>query len=223
MTAPLVFLDIETTGLSLDADIWEFAGIRRDPDGTEIELHLFIEHDEDKCRHLPESFRADHLARFPGHHQEERKRRAAHRIFDFLCSDGEPVHVVGAVPNFDTERISRLLRAEIGPHVRDPWHYHLIDVENLAVGYLAAMPPRLLAGASDAPLAAELGRAVLSGQPLLVGALSAPERPALAPPWVSDDLSRAIGVEPPTTERHTAMGDARWARDIYDQVMGTNR
>lgn len=194
MTAPLVFLDIETTGLSLDADIWEFAGIRRDPDGTEIELHLFIEHDEDKCRHLPESFRADHLARFPGHHQEERKRRAAHRIFDFLCSDGEPVHVVGAVPNFDTERISRLLRAEIGPHVRDPWHYHLIDVESLAVGYLAA-------------------NARFTGDPV--------DTPA--PPWNSDELSRAIGVEPPTTERHTAMGDARWARDIYDQVMGTNR
>lgn len=32
-------------------------------------------------------------------------------------------------------------------------------------------------------------------------------------------MTAPIGVEPPTTERHTA----RWARDIYDRVMGTNR
>jgi hypothetical protein len=218
MTAPLVFLDTETTGLMFDAEIWEFAGIRRDPDGTETELHLFIEHDEDKCRDLPESFLTDHLARFPGHSQAESKRGAAHRIFDFLCSDGEPVHVVGAVPNFDTDRISRLLRAEIGAHVRDPWHYHLIDVENLAVGYLAAMPPRLIPGASDAPALPDLTqRVVCISEPATI------EHRTIHPPWDSDELSRAIGVEPPTTERHTAKGDARWARDIYDRVMGTNR
>jgi hypothetical protein len=44
-------------------------------------------------------------------------------------------HVVGAVPSFDTERLAKLMRrAGITPS----WHYHLIDVENLAVGWLAA-------------------------------------------------------------------------------------
>ncbi|MEU0332193.1 hypothetical protein [Streptomyces sp. NPDC006193] len=36
-------------------------------------------------------------------------------------------------------------------------------------------------------------------------------------PWSSYALSRAVGVEPPTEEAaHTALGDARWARDVYD-------
>jgi len=193
VTAPLVFLDTETTGLSLDDDIWEFAGIRRDPDGGEDVLHLFIDHDWKKCRELPASFRADHLARFPGHDQSESRNKAAHRIFDFLYPtiDGERVHVVGAVPNFDTERLSRLIRSEIGAHTRDPWHHHLIDVENLAVGWLAA-------------IAHDQGDA--TAIPVL--------------PWDSDDLSRAVGVEPPTDERHTAMGDARWAMAVYDRVIG---
>ncbi|MFM9602713.1 3'-5' exonuclease [Streptomyces turgidiscabies] len=36
-------------------------------------------------------------------------------------------------------------------------------------------------------------------------------------PWSSYALSRAVGVEPPSKEAaHTALGDARWARDVYD-------
>ena len=81
-----------------------------------------------------------------------------------------------------TERLTLLLER----HDRTwPAHYHLIDVENLAVGYLA-------------------------GDDHLV----------VAPPWDSDMVSRLVDVEPTTTERHTAMGDARWARAIYDRVMG---
>ncbi|MFF9312183.1 hypothetical protein ACF1BS_14855 [Streptomyces sp. NPDC014748] len=39
-------------------------------------------------------------------------------------------------------------------------------------------------------------------------------------PWSSHILSRAVGVEPPSAEvAHTALGDARWARDVYDAVM----
>lgn len=183
MSAPLVFLDTETTGLALTDDIWEFAGIRREPDGTETTLHLFIEHDEVKCRSLPEAFLADHAARFPNHCGQASRFSASGRIRAFLAADegGERVHVVGTVPNFDTERLALLIGAT-------PWHYHLIDVENLAVGYLA-------------------GRS----EPL----------PDL--PWSSDDLSRAVGVEPPTYLRHTAMGDAEWARDLYDAITGGAR
>lgn len=40
-------------------------------------------------------------------------------------------------------------------------------------------------------------------------------------PWASYDLSRAVGVEPPAKGvAHTALGDARWARDVFDAVMG---
>jgi Exonuclease len=176
----LVFMDTETTGLALTDDIWEFAGIRREEDGSEKSLHLFIEHDVTKCHNLPPAFRADHGARWD-QSKAVRPGVAAHDIGDFMAG----AHIVGAVPNFDTERIALLLR-RLG--YKPGWHYHLIDVENLAVGYLYAT----YKGTSP--------------------------RPTLALPWDSDKLSRQIGVEPPTDARHTAMGDALWAMAIYDRV-----
>jgi DNA polymerase III alpha subunit (gram-positive type) len=126
----LVFMDTETTGLSLTDDIWEFAGIRREEDGTEKTLHLFIRHNMFKCKRLPDSFKADHLARYV-HMDAVLPRTAAAQIREFM---GDKAHIVGAVPNFDTERIALLLSDF---DMRPDWHYHLIDVENLAVGFLA--------------------------------------------------------------------------------------
>jgi hypothetical protein len=189
----LVFLDTETTGLSLYDDIWEFAAIRRDPDGTETELHLFLEHDVIKCKRLPESFRADHERRFPATHHGGwhpdvvRKFDAADIITDFL--NGRP-HIVGAVPNFDTERIARLCEGQFHDW-KAPWHYHLIDVENLAVGYLRGQVNGEAEGGTF----------------------------EYAPPWDSDVIATALGVTISDDERHTAMGDVRWAMRIYDAVM----
>ncbi len=45
-------------------------------------------------------------------------------------------------------------------------------------------------------------------------------RLGMPPPWDSEELSKAVGVDPGKFDRHTALGDARWARDIYDAVMG---
>jgi hypothetical protein len=42
----------------------------------------------------------------------------------------------------------------------------------------------------------------------------------LPPPWRSDELSEAIGVPVPE-DRHGALPDARWARDMYDAVLDT--
>lgn len=194
----LVFMDTETTGLSLDDDIWEFAAIRREEDGTETSLHLFIEHDEDKCSRLPEPFRRDHFDRFPYRPSGDVvSRRAACQAIKDLFGDDRP-HVVGAVPNFDTERIARMVRAEWPRWDRSEfWHYHLIDVETLAVGWLYG---RHFAAPSTA-------------------ALRVPD-PVLVLPWDSDRLSGQVGVTPPTTERHTAMGDVRWAMALYDAITG---
>lgn len=42
----------------------------------------------------------------------------------------------------------------------------------------------------------------------------------VTPPWSSRELSRAVGVEPPGPDAaHTALGDARWMRDLHDAVM----
>lgn len=176
MNAPILFLDTETTGLSLDDDIWEIGAIRREPDGSQTEHHWFVEHDRRKCVLLPESFLEDHASRYRAGVRQE----VAAAALAALTADRP--HIVGSVPNFDTERIALLLR-RFG--YEPGWHYHLIDVENLAVGYIAGM------------------RAV-----------------PLSPPWESDDLSLACGVEPPGTERHTALGDARWAMRLYDAIIG---
>jgi len=186
----LVFMDTETTGLSLADDIWEFAGIRREEDGSQTDLHLFIAHDGARCAALPQSFRDDHMARWDSI-KAVTPRDAAERIAKFM---GGRAHIVGAVPNFDTERLALLLgRWEQKPD----WHYHLIDVENLAVGWIQGIGQQAV---NDGVIDSIDGR--------------------LAPPWNSDDLSRACGIDPPTDARHTAMGDALWAMAIYDRVMG---
>lgn len=178
----LIFLDTETTGLGMDADIWEFAAIRRRAaDGTYEQLHLFIDHDYRKCVTLPKLFLADHLNRWNAA-TSVTQDEARQAIGLFLAREpGQPrPHIVGAVPDFDAYRIAAQF---IAPDLPE-WHHHLIDVENLAVGYLAA-----------------------KGTPML-------------PPWDSNDLSRAVGVDPDLFERHTAMGDVLWAQAIYDRVMG---
>jgi hypothetical protein len=57
---------------------------------------------------------------------------------------------------------------------------------------------------------------------LAAGALCSPGangmRHALDLPWDSNAISELIGVEP-AEDRHTALGDARWARDIYFAVV----
>lgn len=94
-------------------------------------------------------------------------------------------HLAGAVISFDEERLRRLLHS-LG--VLHRWHYHLIDVEALAAGYLASM-----------------AHGLDNLDPLQL-------------PWDSDALSAALGVTVSDEDRHTALGDARWARAIYDAV-----
>lgn len=105
-------------------------------------------------------------------------------------------HIVGAVPDFDTRHLTSLYR-RFG--LEPPrWHYHLIDVETMAVGWLH--------GRYDRDLTDDYGN---------------PAWVDIDLPWKSDDLSRWCGVEPPTEdERHTALGDARWVARWYRALTG---
>lgn len=104
------------------------------------------------------------------------------------------LHLAGAVVSFDEERLRRLLWSQGQTH---GWHYHVVDVEALAAGYLAH------------------NAAMHSGDPS-GAAFAAVARP----PWDSNKLSDALGIDPNDYDRHTALGDCEWAKAIYDAVMG---
>jgi hypothetical protein len=177
----LAFVDTETTGLHPDYhQIWEVALLLEDQ-GTTTE-HVW---------QLPVDLgRADPMALGIGRFHERRTVAEAlsapstfAREFSHLTAGA---HLVGAVISFDEERLRRLLRRE---HQCPMWHYHLIDVEALAAGWIAAT------NGTHGTLAGRL-------------------------PWKSDYLSQVVGVNPDDFDRHSALGDARWARAIYQAVMG---
>jgi DNA polymerase III epsilon subunit-like protein len=213
----LCFIDTETTGLDPDLhEIWEVALIEREPNGSEVE----------RLWQLPVDLgRADAMALKIGRWYERRwpgadSRRAYDPGADAVAVSGfsnvderfvvspeglrdwaalfaevtDGAHLVGAVISFDEERLRRLMRR----HGACPtWHYHIIDVEALAAGWLAA------------------GHDWDEGPP-------SPFGDKARPPWDSSELSAAVGVDPEKFDRHTAMGDAQWARAIYDAVMGVD-
>jgi oligoribonuclease (3'-5' exoribonuclease) len=203
MSAPLAFCDVETTGLDPDQhEIWEVALILRDSEGIEVERTWQLPVDLGKAdpmalkigrfheRYKPPS--ATYDVPWKHHYPDDYLRDFAHEFANLTVG----AHLVGAVISFDEERLRRLLRRW---GTCPMWHYHLVDVENLASGFIRGR---------------DGGRA-------RAGSLDAEERVAVAAlPWDSEALSRGIGVDPEDFDRHTALGDARWARAIYDRVMG---
>ena len=212
----VVFLDTETTGLDPDRhSIWEVALIIPDPGGgtpdehvwqfpvVEIEADPFAldigrwwdrrwprgrEHDEYSQVDAIDALYNAHKPKGRDSADSDRGRAIAPNRqwcehFRHLTTGA---HLVGAVVSFDEERLRRLLRAN---GVVPRWHYHLVDVEALAAGYLA-------------------GSSVIDWSEISV------------PPWESHELSTAIGVDPDLFDRHTALGDARWAKAIYEAVIG---
>lgn len=208
MTAPIVFLDTETDGLHPGRKAWEIAMIRRDGDREE-RIEFFLDIDLATAdlyglkvgkfydRHpLGKQLSGWHLNDAPTSLVWE---NADWRARGVLTRDEAAMrvarwthgaHIVGLVPHFDTEVLAGLLRdAGFTP----AWHYHLIDVGSMMLGHLSG-------GSPAATRSAEVSEAI-------------------ALPWKSENLSRVIGIEPPTEERrHTAMGDAEWAREIFDRV-----
>lgn len=191
MTAPLVFIDTETTSLRPDRLVWEVAMIRRDFDPIgQSETHLFVD--------SLDLSNADAMSlRIGGYYDRHpdlgwpRPDGAGDDMEAEIARIVEKVtrgaHLVAANPYFDAECLANMLRR----HGYLPaWHYHLVNVSDMALGWLNAK--------------AEVDGAA---------------RPV--PPYKSDALAVACGVEPPTEEeRHTAMGDARWVMRWYDAMTG---
>lgn len=208
--APVAFVDCETTGLDPDRhEIWEVGLIL--PDGSEHEWQLPVD-----------LSRADPIGLAKGRFHERRwqqDRIGVSQLVNGRWHSTPPnfansfvrltrgLHLCGAVVSFDADRLWRLLRASGECPM---WHYHLIDVEALAAGFIAGSRAAL------AHITPSTGEAYWAG----TRTLAAAEGPDAQPPWNSNDLSRAVGVNPDDFDRHTALGDARWAAAIYKAVMG---
>jgi len=177
----LVFLDTETSGLDVRLhEVWEVGAIVRCEDeetqSVDQEYHWFLPINLDKADLI-----ALHIGKYFERHpyrdpKIEYSKVANETVFarEFMnLTLG--AHIVGAVPNFDTEFIKPILYRN---NCIPAWHYHLVDIEALAAGHLH-----------------------------------------LPPPWKSDTVFEAMGYKIIEEDRHTALGDARVVRDIYDLVM----
>ena len=191
------FIDTETTGLHPDLHApWEIAVIRREPDGVESETVIQISG--------LDMARADPMALQIGGYYERHPMALAGRRLRGLAYVREETAAgrveklardalfVGVNPAFDAAMLERMLRRN---GYAPAWHYHLIDLPALALGWLA-------------------GR--YSTQNRVAGYWGSDDRAALK----SDDLSLACGIDPGDYERHTALGDARWTRDWHDHLLG---
>lgn len=198
----IAFVDTETT--HLDAEIgeaWEVAVILREDGKGDTELLWQFRPDVAKAD--PESLRiGGYPRRFivpegmdAAFIDPEGRVRVADRewaINEILTALSGAV-LVGSNPGFD----DRFLRKLLGPGSAQ-WHYRPVDIATLVAGSRFGM----------AKVIRNFG-----GKP---GPNDVP-----AFPFSSREMSRFVGVEPPGDDAaHTALGDARWARDVFDAVTG---
>lgn len=204
----VVFVDTETTGLDPERhEIWECATIEED--GRETVWQLPV--DLGRADAIALKIGGFHERRWPSvwgsARNSQAERALAQELTDPRTFAGEfaeitrGCHLVGAVVSFDAQRLDKLLRSN---GALAEWHYHLIDVEAMAVGHIAARATAMRQANGEGKDGSDALRA------------------AIGPPWKSVDLSRNVGVDPDNTEfaKHTALGDARWARAMYYAIIG---
>lgn len=191
MQNTVAFVDTETLGLDADHQpIWEVGLIL--PNGSECSWVIERTQRELALAH-PIA-----LEMMGDRYNEAVAEGSAvsERLFvQEFCGIVGSLHLGGAVVSFDEERLRRMAWDH---DVAYGWHYHLVDVEALAVGFLAGR--RAQVTAHDGPRV---------------------EWGDLKPPWSSDELSRTVGVDPDDfAPKHSALADARWAKAVYEAVMG---
>lgn len=236
MTAPLVFVDTETTSLADDRRAWEVAIIRVEPDdvtrvGRGITLYVA---DVDLSRADAQALAIGRFyERHPRYADTPKDPRvpmrtpalaaARHERSIVVAPEREVARlverwtrgaiVVGSNPGFDTRVLASMLRH----HGLTPaWHYRPIDVAALAAGYLYGRFGEVPFDGPGVLPATTVDVATFADAP--------PVRQIVEPwqldtPWSSEALSRAVGLPPaPESERHTAMGDARWVQRLYNLI-----
>lgn len=175
----IAFVDTETLGLDADKHaIWEVGLVLYDhADRTVVAEHLW-----QIALTAEQLTNGDPIGMEIGGFDQRYDMTTASVPARFLAEFialTQGAHLAGAVVSFDEERLRRMALA----HGQKPgWHYHIIDVEAMALGALAAHGEVF-------PL-----------------------------PWKSDPLSERFGVQVSEDDRHTALGDARWAMRLFEAL-----
>ncbi len=144
MSRPIVFLDTETDSLGPNRKIWDVAIIRRDENGVEDNWQAYVKIDLSTA-----NLAALYIGHFYDRHPVGRylSGAAAYRpalggasglrsrgdVAQAIAKLTHGATIVGAVPNFDTEALEKLLRAH---GLAPSWHHRLCCVETLTAGYL---------------------------------------------------------------------------------------
>lgn len=191
-TTPLVFLDTETTCLDRwRRRAWEFAAIRREPDGRSTRLHLMIS-DVDLAdasqialgigrfyqRHPLWSSTVSPLGAPPERVPQPGEptlvpERVAALAIEWITRGAQ---IVGSNPEFDVTTLSSMFHR----HGLIPsWHYQPWCVKSMVAGKTGILP-------SNQSHAAAL-----------------------------------MSIPSPVEQEHTAMGDVEVCRSIFDAVMGS--
>lgn len=204
----LVIVDTETTGLDpdteqvfeiavydLDTDTYKTWTIEPHPDTIEAmhpkaaEVNRYHERTADK----------DWLWTVE-HYSHGYENKEVHDMLHDLSNWLDGNHILGAVPDFDARFLTTMYKAFDFDAPR--WHYHLIDIEAVAVGYM--LHAKALHGLSSST------EAWLKVQQI---------DQLLELPYKSDDLAAWFGVEPaPEVERHTALGDVMWTKRWWEAM-----
>lgn len=191
---PIAFVDVESTGLDpFIHDVWEIAVIRRDND-VDSEHVFRIQPNLDTADPKALEINRYHERTSAPDWQWDDPQDVAQRLYPLLNG----AVMVGSNAPFDAEMIAHLFGGYYAQP--KPWHYRVIDVATLAAG--------LAYGKAEAAMKRDCD-----------GAWYGKVREYLGWPWKSYSASEAIGVpRPAETVAHTALGDARWARDVFDTV-----
>ena len=189
-------IDCETTSLRHDRRAWEIAVITREPGRPQREDSWFISAADLDLGNA--DLMSLKVGRFHERHPGGGATSRETTVLKLVEARTRGAHLVGAVPSFDAEVLANRMRAN---GICPSWHYHLTCVENLAAGWLFRHAAVLENREATIEEAARL-------------------RQVASPPWKSDDLSAALGIKVSNEDRHTALGDAKWARAIYDAVTG---
>ena len=193
-TPPLVFVDTETTGLDpFMHDAWEYALIVR-RDGQDIEHVFQIEPDLGNADPKALEINRYHQRTSAADWTWADPHLAATRMYHLLNG----TVLVGSNPSFDADMIRNLFARYYD--VAKPWHYRTLDIATFAAGHLYGQAERMTHQTCD---------------PVHYSKVDA----ALGWPWSSYRASELVGVPRPSgAVAHTALGDARWARDVWDAV-----